>query len=249
VPRVGPKVPLFAIADLRGVGVSAIEFRNVALSLGGDRIYDNISFQVAKSEFVCILGPSGCGKSTSLRLIGDLIKPDQGQVIINGKAPSETWSDIAFVFQSPRLAPWRNVIGNVLLGVELRYGKAEAKRRRELGAKLLDMVGLSGFGAKYPLMLSGGERQRVAIGRALMLKPRLLLLDEPLASLDPARKSEIMPYLLRLRDEAGIPMVYVSHYARELKRIANVVVRLDGGRVIATGGPDILSKADEAAFT
>jgi molybdate transport system ATP-binding protein len=101
---------------------------------------------------------------------------------------------------------------------------------------------------RRPGKLSGGERQRVAIGRALMLKPRLLLLDEPLASLDPARKSEIMPYLLRLRDEVGIPMVYVSHYARELKRIANVVVRLDAGRVSSIGGPDILSKADEAAF-
>ncbi len=115
-------------------------------------------------------------------------------------------------------------------------------------ARIVAMLDIDPLLQRRPGKLSGGERQRVAIGRALMLKPRLLLLDEPLASLDPARKSEIMPYLLRLRDEVGIPMVYVSHYARELKRIANLVVRLDAGRVVATGGPDILSKADEAAF-
>jgi NitT/TauT family transport system ATP-binding protein len=224
VPRVGPKVPLFAIADLRGVGVSAIEFRNVALSLGGDRIYDNISFQVAKSEFVCILGPSGCGKSTSLRLIGDLIKPDQGQVIINGKAPSETWSDIAFVFQSPRLAPWRNVIGNVLLGVELRYGKAEAKRRRELGAKLLDMVGLSGFGAKYPLMLSGGERQRVAIGRALAVEPSIMLLDEPFSALDPNTRRRLRGEIQRIWHDTKITVVFVTHDIDEAIVLADRII-------------------------
>jgi molybdate transport system ATP-binding protein len=97
-------------------------------------------------------------------------------------------------------------------------------------------------------MLSGGERQRVAIGRALLMRPRLLLLDEPLASLDAGHKGEILPYLVRLRDEAAIPMVYVSHTAAELRRIATTVVRLDGGRVVETGGLELLAGPQLEAF-
>jgi molybdate transport system ATP-binding protein len=102
---------------------------------------------------------------------------------------------------------------------------------------------------RRPGKLSGGERQRVAVGRALLLRPRLLLLDEPLASLDSGHKREIMPYLVRLRDDAGIPIVYVSHTAAELRRIATTVVRLVGGRVAAVGGIEILEAADEDAFS
>jgi molybdate transport system ATP-binding protein len=105
--------------------------------------------------------------------------------------------------------------------------------------ELLDIGHLIG---RRPGKLSGGERQRIAIGRALLMKPRLLLLDEPLASLDAARKAEILPYLERLRDDAGVPMIYVSHDAGEVARIATYVVRLEGGRVTATGGVDVLSR-------
>jgi molybdate transport system ATP-binding protein len=101
---------------------------------------------------------------------------------------------------------------------------------------------------RRPGKLSGGERQRVAVGRALLIRPRLLLLDEPLASLDAGHKREILPYLVRLRDEAGIPMVYVSHTAAELRRIATTVVRLDDGRVAAAGGIELLDAADSDAF-
>jgi molybdate transport system ATP-binding protein len=101
---------------------------------------------------------------------------------------------------------------------------------------------------RRPGRLSGGERQRIAVGRALLMRPRLLLLDEPLASLDAARKREILPYLVRLRDEAQVPMVYVSHHAGELRRIATAVVRLEGGRVRAAGGLELLDEADADAL-
>ena len=101
---------------------------------------------------------------------------------------------------------------------------------------------------RRPATLSGGERQRVAIGRALLMRPQLLLLDEPLASLDTARKAEIMPYLERLRDEVNVPMLYVSHHAGEIRRIAATVVRIDAGRVIAIGGPELLDTADADAL-
>ena len=115
-------------------------------------------------------------------------------------------------------------------------------------ARIVDLLDIGHLVGRRPGRLSGGERQRVAVGRALLMRPRLLLLDEPLASLDAARKREILPYLKRLRDEVGIPMVYVSHHAGELRRIATSVVRLDGGRVAAVGGKELLDAVDADAL-
>ena len=201
-----------------------------------------------------LFGPSGAGKTTLVSMIAGLVRPDSGRLSLGNDVlfdhdkridvPAHR-RRIGYVFQEGRLFPHMTVARN------LDYGRWMAGLAHDPAefARIVTMLDIDPLLQRRPGKLSGGERQRVAIGRALMLKPRLLLLDEPLASLDPARKNEIMPYLLRLRDEVGIPMVYVSHYARELKRIANVVVRLDAGRVVAMGGPDILSKADEAAFT
>jgi molybdate transport system ATP-binding protein len=201
-----------------------------------------------------LFGPSGAGKTTLVSMIAGLVRPDRGRLSLGSEilfdhdkgidVPAHR-RRIGYVFQEGRLFPHMTVARNLDYG---RWMTGLAHDPAEF-ARILAMLDIQPLLQRRPGKLSGGERQRVAIGRALMLKPRLLLLDEPLASLDPARKSEIMPYLLRLRDDVGIPMIYVSHYARELKRIANVMVRLEAGRVIATGGPEILSKADEAAFT
>ena len=115
-------------------------------------------------------------------------------------------------------------------------------------ARIVEVLDIGHLTERRPGKLSGGERQRVAVGRALLMRPRLLLLDEPLASLDAARKREILPYLERLRDEVGVPMVYVSHHAGELRRIATSVVRIEGGRVAAVGGTELLDTADADAL-
>jgi molybdate transport system ATP-binding protein len=200
-----------------------------------------------------LFGPSGAGKTTLIQIVAGLVRPDSGRVAIGDVTLFDSARSIdlpaqrrriGYVFQEGRLFPHMSVRGN------LDYARWMTRTPHD-GAefdRVVAMLDIEPLLERRPGKLSGGERQRVAIGRALTMKPRLLLLDEPLASLDPARKSEIMPYLIRLRDEAAIPMVYVSHYARELKRIANVVVRLEAGAVSGIGGPELLTRADEAAF-
>src|ERR1700752_1682881 len=156
-----------------------IAFENVGVVFGEERIYDRLSFDVRRGEFVCILGPSGCGKSTSLRIIGGLLDVSSGRVTVDGRTPQDAWSDIAFVFQSPRLVPWRSALGNVMLGGDLRFGAAGRAESRARAQALLELVGLSRDAAKYPIILSGGDRQRVAIARALAVDPKIGLMDEP----------------------------------------------------------------------
>jgi len=204
----------------------AIAFDNVGLALGGARIFDRVSFAVAENEFVCLLGPSGCGKSTALRIVGDLLRADSGEVRVNGRPPPETWSEIAFVFQSPRLAPWRNALANVLLGVELRFGRAEAKRRMTHARDLLALVGLADSASKYPLMLSGGERQRVAIARALAVDPSIVLLDEPFSALDPNSRRRLRAEIERIWLETRKTILFVTHDIDEALILADRIVLL-----------------------
>ena len=203
---------------------AAIAFERVELSLGGERIYDGLDFTVEQGEFVCLLGPSGCGKSTSLRIIGDLLEPAGGRVLVNGKAPAASWSEIAFVFQSPRLAPWRTALANVLLGAELRFGKAEARRRAKKAQALLELVGLATSGAKYPLMLSGGERQRVAIARALAVDPSIVLMDEPFSALDPNTRRRMRVEIVRIWQETAKTILFVTHDIEEALVLADRIV-------------------------
>src|ERR1700684_4489884 len=115
-----------------------IVFEDVGVSFGQEQIFDRLSFEVRRGEFVCILGPSGCGKSTSLRMIGGLLGISSGRITVDGRAPRDAWPEIAFVFQSPRLVPWRTAIENVMLGSELRFGSGEAKQRRARASELLE---------------------------------------------------------------------------------------------------------------
>jgi molybdate transport system ATP-binding protein len=193
-----------------------------------------------------LFGASGAGKSSLINMIAGLLKPDRGVISLDGETLDDTAARvhvpphrrrIGYVFQDSRLFPHLDVRQNLDYGRRMN-GLADDPAQRSRVTELLDIGGLMD---RRPGKLSGGERQRVALGRALLSKPRLLLLDEPLGSLDEGRKVEILPYLVRLRDEAGIPMVYVSHDAAELRQLATQIVMLRHGRVTALGGVKVLT--------
>jgi molybdate transport system ATP-binding protein len=204
----------------------------------------NASF-VSESGVTALFGPSGAGKTTIVNMIAGLLKPDRGKIAIDGEVVFDGAADlnipawrrrIGTVFQEGRLFPHLSVRHNLDYGRWMSGQPADAAAFAH-AAELLDIGHLLD---RRPGRLSGGERQRVAVGRALLMRPRLLLLDEPLASLDAARKQDILPYFVRLRDEAKVPMIYVSHDAGEVRQIASRVVRLDGGTVTAAGGVELL---------
>jgi NitT/TauT family transport system ATP-binding protein len=203
-----------------------ITFENVGVAFGDEQIYDRLSFDVRRGEFVCILGPSGCGKSTALRIIGGLLDVDVGRVTVDGCAPRDAWSEIAFVFQSPRLVPWRTALDNVLLGSDLRFGAGDRERRRARAEELLRLVGLAGDALKYPSMLSGGERQRVAIARALAVDPKIVLMDEPFSALDPNMRARMRVEMERIWLEMGKTVVFVTHDIDEALQLADRTVVL-----------------------
>ena len=203
-----------------------IAFENVGVTFGEEQIYDRLSFDVRRGEFVCILGPSGCGKSTSLRIIGGLLDVTVGHVSVDARAPRDAWPDIAFVFQSPRLVPWRTALDNVLLGTELRFGAGDKEQRRARATELLSLVGLAGDARKYPSMLSGGERQRVAIARALAVDPKIVLMDEPFSALDPNMRSRMRVEMERIWLETGKTVVFVTHDIDEALQLADRTVVL-----------------------
>jgi molybdate transport system ATP-binding protein len=192
-----------------------------------------------------LFGPSGSGKTSIVSMIAGLSKPDRGRIVVGSDTLFDSAAHIdepahrrriGYVFQDGRLFPHMSVARN------LDYGRwrSGADRDDAQFARITDLLDIAPLLKRRPGALSGGERQRVALGRALLMKPRLMLLDEPMASLDAARKREILPYFVRLRDETKLPMIYVSHDPAEVRQIATRVVRLDGGRVIATGGVELL---------
>ncbi|MCW5693752.1 MAG: molybdenum ABC transporter ATP-binding protein [Pseudolabrys sp.] len=197
------------------------------------------------SGVTALFGPSGSGKTSIVGMIAGLIRPDRGRIVIDGEPVFDSAAGIdapahrrriGTVFQDGRLFPHLSVARN------LDYGRwMTGLPRDEAQSKhVIDLLDIAPLLKRRPGALSGGERQRVALGRALLMKPRLMLLDEPLASLDARRKSEILPYLVRLRDDTGLPMIYVSHDASEVKALASRVVLLDGGSVVKSGGVELL---------
>jgi molybdate transport system ATP-binding protein len=200
------------------------------------------AFKVRSAGVTALFGPSGCGKSTTLALIAGERRPDRGQIVLDGEVLADTAArldvpmerrGIGWVFQEGRLFPHLTVAAN--LDYAHRVARRAARGRSLARARVVDVLGLSALERRWPRDLSGGERQRVAIGRALLSSPRLLLLDEPLASLDLERRTEILRLLACVRDEFRVPIVYVTHALAELLFLADDVVLLDAGRVVDSG--------------
>jgi len=192
-----------------------------------------------------LFGPSGAGKTSVVNMIAGLVRPDRGRIALDDTVLFDSAARIdvpahkrriGYVFQEGRLFPHMTVAQNLDYGRWMSGLKADTAERD----RIIALVDIGALLTRRPGKLSGGERQRVAFGRALLMKPRLLLLDEPLASLDRARKLEILPFLARLRDEAHVPMIYVSHQAGEIQKLCSQVVRIEDGRVEAAGGLELL---------
>ena len=212
--------PVFPPASFAEIAVNGVSkrFRGGALAL------EDVSIQVEKGEFVSLLGPSGCGKSTLLRLVAGLTAPSAGSVVVNGMTPENARELVSFIFQDATLLPWRTVEQNVGLGMELEH--AAGPKRREKVAQMLELVGLAAVAGRYPRQLSGGMKMRVSIARALVSRPRILLLDEPFAALDEMSRDRLNEELLRLYLEHHWTVLFVTHSVAEAVFLSTRIVIL-----------------------
>ena len=190
------------------------------------RAIEDVSLVVEDGEFLCVVGPSGCGKTTLLKCVGGLLRPTKGTVLLRGKPVTRPPEEMALVFQeySRSLMPWTSVANNVLL--PLRHKKLGRKQRKTLVGESLEAVGLDAFANRYPWQLSGGMQQRVAIARALAYQPSILLMDEPFASVDAQTRGDLEDLTLRVRDQYGITILFVTHDIDESVYLADRVVVL-----------------------
>jgi NitT/TauT family transport system ATP-binding protein len=206
-----------SVPEIAFEGVSK-RFRNAAVALEG------ISLKVERGDFVTFLGPSGCGKSTLLKLASGLSPVSEGRVQVNGMTPANARQMMSFIFQDATLLPWRTVEQNVGLELELEHAARPASAERV--AKMLDLVGLGHVAKRYPRQLSGGMKMRVSIARALVTRPRILLMDEPFAALDEISRDRLNEELLRLYAEQKWTVLFVTHSVAEAVFLSSRIVIL-----------------------
>ena len=218
-----------------------IDLDCVSKLYNGETILDRISLQITEGERLVILGPSGCGKTTILRLIAGFITPDTGTIAIDGKPvagngcifiPPEQ-RNLGMVFQDLALWPHLSVRGNIAFGLKAK-GKPKTERERKIH-EVLDLVGMRDLAGRRPSELSGGQQQRVALARSLAPEPKVLLMDEPLSSLDPELNVRLRQEVLRLQEKLGFTLLYVTHDREEAFAIATRVVRMSKGRIAYEG--------------
>lgn len=188
------------------------------------KVIEDLTFDVNKNEFVCVVGPSGCGKTTLLRIVAGLEPPSSGRVLVFGRPPDPKIQRFGVIFQEDSLLPWRTVLGNVEFGLEIQnYQEAERER---VAKTFLELVGLQGFENYYPHQISGGMKKRVAIARALAIDPDLILMDEPFADLDAQTRSLMQRELLKIWSKLNKSVLFITHNVEEAVFLAQRVVVL-----------------------
>ena len=216
-----------------------LELKSIHKSFEGLKVVENLDLSLEKGQLLCILGSSGCGKTTTLNMIGGFLTPDSGAIFLDGAditaIPPEK-RPVSTVFQSYGLFPHMTVLENVIYGLKFRgYKKRQAK---EKGMQYLEMVGLQDY-ANAPIHeISGGQQQRTALARALIVEPKLCLLDEPFSNLDAALRVKMRKELKQLQRELGITMVFVSHDQEEAMLLSDQMAIMDQGRLIQMGSPE-----------
>ena len=210
------------------VGEEILQVKGLGHAYGPRQIFQGLEFSIRKGEFVCIVGPSGVGKTTLLQCLTGLQKSSEGSIHFDGQVVSGTPRGMAIVFQdySRSLMPWLSVLDNVTL--PLRSAGVPKKERRRLATEALAKVGLDDFTGSYPWQLSGGMQQRVAIARALAFEPKVIVMDEPFASVDAQTRADLEDLVLKVRDELGITVLLVTHDIDEAVYLADTVLVLAG---------------------
>ena len=226
-----------------------VSFKGIDQGYGGQVLFRRLNLVIPSGCFFTLLGPSGCGKTTLLRMLAGFVRPDSGCVLFGDEdvtAVPAHRRGVGIVFQDYALFPDRSVLANVAYGLlARRVPKAEATER---AAAMLTRVGLGSFAARAPATLSGGQRQRVAMARALVIEPKLLLLDEPLSALDASLRIELRGMIKELQIEAGITTVFVTHDQEEALAMSDLIAVMDRGQVVQTGSPREIYGRPETAF-
>lgn len=226
-----------------------IELRDVSKSYDGERVLDRLNLTIRENEFVTLLGPSGCGKTTTLRIMGGFETPDEGQVLLDGREVSRVPANkrpINTVFQKYALFSHMNIAENIAFGLKIKK-----KSKQYIEDKIryaLKLVNLEGYEYRMPDSLSGGQQQRIAIARAIVNEPEILLLDEPLGALDLKLRQEMQYGLIRLKEELGITFVYVTHDQEEALTMSDRIVVMNQGYIQQVGSPEDIYNEPQNAF-
>ncbi len=248
---------LLETADRSGEDVSApqsLDVVSISKSFGtNNAVLREVNLTVAAGELIALLGPSGSGKTSLLRIIAGLERADSGQLLFGGADATDLPVQdrrAGFVFQSYALFRHMSVLDNISFGLTVRprYSRPPKREIERRALELLDMVQLSGLGARYPQQLSGGQRQRVALARALAIEPRVLLLDEPFGALDAKVRKDLRRWLREIHDRTGLTTIFVTHDQDEAMELADRVAILNNGRIEQVGAPDEIRRAPASAF-